>query len=79
MHLAGGRRPHLVLVQLRAAARIELSALVLPRPEARWRTVLTTEDAAFCADPQPVACRLDGPQPDVEFSRPGAVVLEEVS
>ena len=79
LHRSGARRPHLVLVQLRAAARIELSALDLPRPQARWRAVLTTEDAAYCSDPRPVACRLDGPQPDVEFSRPGAVVLEEVS
>lgn len=79
LHRAGAARAHLVLVQLRAAGRIELESLDLPRPEARWRAVLTTEDALYCPDPRPVACRLDGPQPDVEFARPGAAILEEVS
>ena len=79
LHRNGSTRAHLILVQLRFAARVELGALDLPHPEARWRAVLTTEDAGFCPDPQPVACRLDGPQPDVEFSRPGAVVLERTS
>ena len=62
-----------------AIAPDRIGALDLPRPEARWRAVLTTEDAGFCPDPKPVACRLDGPLPDVEFSRPGAAILEEVS
>ncbi len=75
----GATRAHLILVQLRASARVSLAALDLLRPHARWRAVLTTEDAGFCADPKPIACRLDGPQPDVEFSRPGAIVLEEAS
>jgi maltooligosyltrehalose trehalohydrolase len=79
LHRAGSSRAYLVLVQLRVSARIRLGGLDLPRPEARWRAVLTTEDADYCPDPKPIACRLDGPQPDVEFSRPGAAVLEEVS
>jgi hypothetical protein len=79
LHRTGSTRSYLVLVQLRFSGRIELGALDLPRPEARWRAVLTTEDASFCPDPKPVACRLDGPQPDVEFGRPGAAILEATS
>ena len=79
LHRRGATRAYLVVVQLRAAGRVELGALDLPRPEARWRAILTTEDAAFCGDPKRVACRLDGPRPNVEFSRPGAAILEEVA
>ena len=79
LHRSGSTRSYLVLVQLRFAARVDLGTLDLPRPEARWRTVLTTEDPSFAPDPKPIACRLDGPQPGVEFGRPGAAVLEEVS
>ena len=75
----GARGTHLILVQLRASGRVEMGALTLPRPEARWRPVLTSEDERFCPDPKPVACRLDGPSPNVEFSRPGAVILEKTA
>ncbi|MFI5349348.1 MAG: malto-oligosyltrehalose trehalohydrolase [Elusimicrobiota bacterium] len=75
----GARGTHLILVQLRASGRVEMGALQLPRPEARWRSVLTSEDERFCPDPQPIACRLDGPSPNVEFGRPGAVILEKTA
>ena len=79
MELTGSRREHLVLVQLRASGRVDIGALDRPLTEARWRCILTTEDERFCPDPKPVACRLDGPSPNVEFSRPGAVILEKTS
>jgi maltooligosyltrehalose trehalohydrolase len=79
MERPGATRTHLVIVQLRFSARVELGALDLSRPKARWRAVLTTEDADFCPDPHPVACRLEGPQSDVEFGRPGAVILERTT
>ncbi|NNN07444.1 MAG: malto-oligosyltrehalose trehalohydrolase [Elusimicrobia bacterium] len=79
MERIGAIRTYLVLVQLRASGRIEIGALDLPRPEARWHAFLSTEDARYCVDPEPIACRLDGPRPDVEFGRPGAVILVKTS
>ncbi|HXS99659.1 MAG TPA: malto-oligosyltrehalose trehalohydrolase [Elusimicrobiota bacterium] len=78
LHRRGAARPYLILVQLRRAGRVDLSDLALPRPEARWRVLLSTEEAAYSCDPHPPACRLDGPQASVQFYRPGAVILEEI-
>lgn len=71
------RGDRLVLVQLRFAGRFDLSQLGL-LDAVRWRSVLTTEEERFVADARPVACRLDGPQPDVAFARPGAAVLRSL-
>ncbi len=75
----GSTRSYLVLVELRGPGRVEIGALDLPKTEARWRPVLTTEEARFCADAKPIACRFDEALPNVEFVRPGAVILEKIS
>lgn len=75
---AGATGAYLILVQLRGAGRIELDALGLTCPEARWRRVLTTEDPLFCPDPRQVSFRLGGAQPEIEFHRPGAIILEKI-
>jgi maltooligosyltrehalose trehalohydrolase len=67
----------LVVVQLRGSGKAELAALDLGESAARWRPILTTEEPRFCADPVPVACRLEGPRPELEFGRPGAAILEK--
>jgi hypothetical protein len=76
----GKTRTYLVVVQLRDSGLVELDALGFSRSQAAgWRCVLTTEDPRYCPDPKPVAVRLEGPKPAVEFLRPGAALLEKAS
>jgi maltooligosyltrehalose trehalohydrolase len=74
---APGAPPLLALVRLREAGPVGAAAL-LARPGLHangWSTALTSEDAAFAADPLPcgIEHRADGPV--AHLLRPGAVVL----
>ena len=78
--LRRGARPGqpmlLAVVRLRGRGRVDLSNLVkVSTGQGRASCVLTTEDRPFASDATPPALRLGGPQPAVEFARPGAVVL----
>lgn len=59
----------LAVVRLRGAGRVNAG----PVTGSGWTTILTTEDAAFATDPQPMQIPPD--HSAVEFLRPGAVLF----
>jgi maltooligosyltrehalose trehalohydrolase len=78
----GPRERLLVVVRLRGAGRVLLddagvAALDAPDPSRTpWRIALTSEDAEFCADAQPVSVDWTAGSAAIQFARPGAVVLD---
>ncbi len=64
----------LICARLRDAGRVDLRAALADGGP--WRTLLTTEEAAFASDPQPP--RIDLARRVIDFSRAGAVIFQSI-
>jgi maltooligosyltrehalose trehalohydrolase len=70
-----GAEPVLVVVRLGGAGVLEAAADPGEAARRGWRVLLSTEENAFAADPQPPHVGTESPRPHVAFRRAGAVVL----
>ena len=79
MRRADGADVFWVVVRLRTAGVVDLSAATESRDEAGadWEVVLTTEDPLFALDPSPPEIDERG-GPLIRFKRAGAVILKKV-
>ena len=71
---APGARPLAIIGSFGSQETIRMSNRTLGGSDP-WETVLTSEDREFCADPQPAGFRWNTGGLEIEFQRPGAVIL----
>jgi maltooligosyltrehalose trehalohydrolase len=68
---APGEAPVLVVARLRGSGTVSVPALAA----GKWSPLLTTEETAYAADPQPPRIDGSGAGSTIDFQRPGAVVF----
>jgi len=68
---APGEAPVLVVARLRGSGTVSVPALAA----GKWSPLLTTEETAYAADPQPPRIDGSGAGGTIDFQRPGAVVF----
>jgi maltooligosyltrehalose trehalohydrolase len=76
---ASGRAVYWIIARLRGLGAVNLAPLQEFAAGTAATVVISTEDAAFAEDPQPLALSAGDECPRIVFARPGALVLKLVS